>query len=624
MWSAATYAELFMNRFRIMFWVGLLMAVGAVPPTFAAAAPPDPASVVKMTAVWRTPRAHAGGDNVLAVVLDIEPGWHINSDEANVVRGGDFQPISTVLTITAVGGLLAETPRFPKPTLVKVEFASGAVAVFAGQTVIYLPVHVPPAAPAGSVDVKLALKYQACDEKTCLQPTTIHATTRLEVVPAGEDLGATDAALFSQYQATPDLVRFSVFGWEFSLDPSGAGGLALMFLVAAVGGLLLNFTPCVLPVIPLKILSLSRAADTRGRCLALGVAMSIGVIAFWIALGSAVGSLALLKSTNELFQHPWFTVAVGCVIAVMAVGMCGLFAVRLPQWVYKINPGRDTLTGSAGFGVMTAVLSTPCTAPFMGAAAAWAAKQRPGVTLTVFAAIGLGMALPYLVLSAFPVLVKRMPRAGPASVLIKELMGLLMLAAAAYFIGTGVVGWTTTPPDPPTRAYWWVVMVFVAAAGLWLTWRTLKITSSAARRSLYAGTGVLLVAGAAWGGVRFTDRGPIQWVYYTPQRLAAAQATGKVVVLEFTAEWCLNCKALEEVVLRDRRVVAALHRPNVMPMKVDLTGNNEAGNQRLLEAGRNSIPWLEVLRPDGTVQFASEAYKPVQVVQAIERALSPR
>jgi thiol:disulfide interchange protein len=618
-----------MKSFGIAILAGWVLVIGAVRMASAALQPPDPESVVKMETAWRTPRVHPGGDNVLAVVLQIEPGWHINPDEPQVVKGTDFKPIPTVLTVTADGGLLAETPRFPKPTPVKVAFAASPIAVFSGRTVVYVPVRLSPAAPVGPLEVKLALSYQTCDDKNCLFPTTINATTRLEIVPAGQDLGPTDSTLFSQFQSAPGLVRFSVFRWEFQIDPSGLSGMLLIGLAAVVGGLLLNFTPCVLPVVPLKILALSRASGSRGRCLALGVAMSAGVIGFWVVLGAAVGSLALLRSTielrsaNELFQYPWFTIGVGTGIAVMAVGMCGVFSLRLPQWVYTLNPSRDTLIGSAGFGVMTAVLSTPCTAPFMGAAAAWAATQRPGVSLAVFAAIGLGMALPYLVLAAFPVLVRRVPRSGPGSVLIKELMGLLMLAAAAYFIGTGIVGWTTTPPDPPAVGYWWVVMALVAVAGAWLAIRARRIVASPWRRGLWITVGALVIVGAALVGRRFTDRGPIDWVYYTPQRLAEAKVQKKVVVMEFTAQWCLNCKALEEGVLRTSRVVEAFSRPDVVPVKVDLTSKkNNEGNRKLRESGRITIPWLVVFRRDGSVQWSSEAYTAEQVVEAINRAVA--
>src|SRR5262249_33465558 len=154
-------------------------------------------------------------------------------------------------------------------------------------------------------------------------------------------------------------------------------------------------------------------------------------------------------------------------------------------------------------------------------------------TLSTFAAIGVGMALPYLILSAFPVLVRRMPRTGPASELIKQVMGLLMLAAAAYFLGTGLAGLLATPPDPPTDAYWWAVALFIAAGGIWLAWRTLQISKKAGSRIVFAAMGALLVLIGASIGMRFTRGSPIKWVYYTPERLETARKENKAVVLEF-------------------------------------------------------------------------------------------
>jgi thiol:disulfide interchange protein DsbD len=239
-------------------------------------------------------------------------------------------------------------------------------------------------------------------------------------------------------------------------------------MTAALGGMLLNFTPCVLPLIPIKIISLSHVAQNRRQCFLLGLAMFLGVLVFWLILGMLIALVSGFSATNQLFQYPAFTIIVGIIIGVMASGMFGFFAMRLPNFIYMINPEQDTLHGSFGLGILAAILSTPCTAPFMGAAAAWAATQPASTTLATFAAIGIGMALPYLVLSASPALVEKMPKAGPASVLIKEVMGLFMLAAAAYFIGVGLTTIFSAPPNPPSRLYWWPVMLFSLAAGGWL------------------------------------------------------------------------------------------------------------------------------------------------------------
>src|SRR5688572_3719362 len=215
----------------------------------------------------------------------------------------------------------------------------------------------------------------------------------------------------------------------------------------------------------------------------------------------------------------------------MAIGMCGLFSIRLPQWTYLINPSHESAGGSFVFGIMTAVLSTPCTAPFMGAAAAWSATQTPLITLSTFAAIGIGMALPYLLLSAFPSLVNRVPRAGPASELIKQVMGLLMLAAGAYFLGTGFAAVLAKPPDPPSQAYWWLVALLIVAAGVWLAWRSYRFASRLRQRIIFAAVGLIIAVVGAAIGVRFTQTSPINWIYYTPERLAEAQRQHKVVVI---------------------------------------------------------------------------------------------
>jgi thiol:disulfide interchange protein len=337
-------------------------------------------------------------------------------------------------------------------------------------------------------------------------------------------------------------------------------------------------------------------------------------------LAIAISTISGFNTANKLFQYPAFTITVGLIICIMAVGMSGFFSLGLPSWVYRVNPSQESVGGAFLFGVMTAVLSTPCTAPFMGAAAAWAATQSPAITIATFVAIGSGMALPYLLLSAFPALVNRMPRSGPASDLIKQVMGVLLLAAGAYFVGTGVAGLFAKPPDPPSQAYWWAVGAFITVAGAWLAWRTVYLSRLMTNRLIFCGVGVLLLVAGMSVAIRFTRGSPIRWIYYTPERLAAAQTQKKIVVLDFTAAWCLNCHALEQGVLHDKRVVALLNTTNVAPIKIDVTGNNPAGSRKLLEVGRLTIPYLVVYAPDGRKVFSSDAYTVDQVIAAVESA----
>ena len=304
----------------------------------------------------------------------------------------------------------------------------------------------------------------------------------------------------------------------------------------------------------------------------------------------------------------------------MAVGMCGLFSVRLPGFIYMINPRQDSLHGSFGLGILTAILSTPCTAPFMGAAAAWAATQHPVTTITTFAFIGSGMAMPYLILSASPGLVKKMPKTGPASELIKQVMGLFMLAAAAYFIGSGLSALLSNPPDPPGKVYWWGVMAFCAAAGVWLAYRTVRIASGKGQRVFFAAIGILMIVMSVIGGLRLTDKGPIDWIYYTPERFNEVVKQRKIVVLDFTAEWCLNCKALEHGVLNTRKITNLFASNDIVTIKVDITGKNPVGKAKLRQVGSLTIPLLVIYSPMGDVVFKSDFYTADQIISAVKKA----
>ena len=577
---------------------------------------------VMLRATWSAEAARPGDHLVMAVIADVEEGWHINPDAAQSFSVDDFDPLPTVVTVKAPPELVTlETPIFPAPHPVEVEFSSSALMSLDGEVVIFVGVKVSEQAEVGeAISFDVSMFYQTCNDRQCLEPATIETDVTLEIVAPGTAVAKQNEDLFASYGSAASAVGFDLFGLRFAIDASSSMGLILLLLVAMLGGVLLNFTPCVLPVIPIKIMSLSKVAGHRSRCLALGTSMAAGVVGFWLGLGVLISAVSGFTATNQLFQYPAFTISIGVVIGALAIGMCGLFSVRLPNFVYGITPKQETHGGSFGLGIMTAVLSTPCTAPFMGAAAAWAAGQAPVTTLATFTAIGLGMALPYLVLAAFPALVKAMPQTGPASVLIKQVMGLFLLAAAAYFVGTGLSGLLVTPPDPPSRLHWWPVMILCAIAGGWMAWRALRITPSLGRRTVFGVLGVVVVVASAFGGASLTGKGPVDWVYYTEERFQAALADDKVVVMDFTAEWCLNCKALEHSVLYSDDVVQLMNADDVVPMKVDITGNNPAGKQKLNDVKSLTIPLLVIFDSNGNQVFRSDAYTIDNVVDAITKA----
>lgn len=609
---------------------------------------------------WLHDTAQPNGQNVLAVVFDVMPGWHIYSDEAQ--RVGTFEPIYTTIKVTSDDPRLKfGDPQFPKAESYPVGGMSDPVAVYQGRVVVYLPVVVSGDAEPGQADVTLEINYQACDDHTCDFPQMVTQTGSCKVAAAGEAASPPDAsglfdgfdpAVFAQLSqpqgassqesgpaadagantaantAPPSTAGQEDGGVDFLLfkvDPSNTGGFILLLIMSAIGGALLNFTPCVLPVIPIKILGLAQTAGNRKKTLALGSVMALGVVTFWLGLGSTIAAVSDFTASNQLFQYPWFSITVGVVIAVLAVGMCGLFAIQLPNFVYKVSPKHDSYPGAFGFGIMTAVLSTPCTAPLMGAAAAWAATQKPDVTLMTFAAIGIGMALPYFILSANPKLVDWLPRTGPGSELLKQVMGLLMLAAAVFFIGAGISGMMTDGTEAAPKGHWWVVAAFIAAAGIWLMIRVFKATPSPIKRGVFVGLGLATISISVLVGVSMTAENntkdaPIDWVYYTPERFEQALAEGHVVLLDFTADWCANCHLLEHTVLNTQAVTDMLDGKDYVAMKVDLTGGYPDGKLKLKETGSVTIPWLVIFTPDGQAVFKANWYTAAQITDALTQA----
>lgn len=590
---------------------------------------------VRVRAVWLESFARPGGQDVLAVVFDVIDDWHIASDEAQAVAG-EFTPYFTKVTVKTDDPRLTFGPaQFPKAHRLKVGGLPEPFAVFDGRVVVYLPVLVAADAEPAKVGVEVEVDYQACDDMTCDFPVNVRVSAALDVVAVDAivESGSGSAGLFEGFDpavfetmgvaagdgpATGDAPSGKVNFLIVEVDPTGPAGFALLLLLAAVGGALLNFTPCVLPVIPIKILGLAQTAGNRRKTLALGSMMAAGVVSFWLVLGVAIAGVSGFTASNQLFQYPAFSITVGVIIAIMAVGMCGLFAVRLPNFVYSISPKHDSYAGSFGFGVMTAVLSTPCTAPMMGAAAAWAATQNPGSTLATFTAIGVGMALPYLILSANPKLVDRLPRSGPGSELLKQIMGLLMLAAGAFFVGAGISGLLSDGTEAAPKGHWWAVGALVAVAGVWLIGRVFPATRSPVKRGVFVVLGLVLIAVGGLGANAMTQRDT--WVYYTPQRFERALAEGNVVLLDFTADWCANCHLLELTVLDTDEVSGMLRSAGVVAMKVDLTGGYPDGKLKLKQTGSVTIPYLVIYAPDGREVFKANWYTATQIIDALTQA----
>jgi thiol:disulfide interchange protein len=263
---------------------------------------------------------------------------------------------------------------------------------------------------------------------------------------------------------------------------------------------------------------------------------------------------------------------------------------------------------------------------------AGSATMPAALVMTIFIFLGVGMALPYLVLAIFPKMVERIPRTGPASDLVKQVMGLMMLAAAAYFLGTSVIsfgadrGWVF--PWWGKAVHWWAIGLVGVGTGLWLMARTFSITKRSGMRLTFAILGIFFAfsgSAIAYNQTTHLHENYVHniWQAYTPESLESALSQGNVVVLDFTAEWCLNCKTLEAVVLNKEPVKPLLLSEGVVPMVADVTGNSAPGWEKIKELDQVGIPLLAVFSPGHSEPiWMSNAYSGSEVAMAIDDAKS--
>lgn len=635
-----------------------------------------------MVAIQAKPSAFQvapGGQLAIAVVLDhgnVLHSWP-SADQDVLPESFSFAIRTEVKLADRPAAVVGVGPvQWPEPHPAAVPNISGEgpdtieVPTYSGRAVAYLPLLIDPAAAAGTIEIPVLVRLQACDDRQCYMPQEETHTVRVEVAasPAApavdNDFRAFDASVFAEsaaWRGDPGEPQGAAVEPQQEPTDASAGGVKFLglftvprpdspaFLPVFVGfgliaGFVLNLTPCVLPVIPIKIMTLTKhAGGDRRRTLVLGAWMFLGVVAFWTALAIPVLGVKGFADPSVIFGIWWVTAGIGALIFLMAFGLMGFFQISLPQGAYMVNPQADTPSGSFLFGVMTAVLGLPCFGFVIGALLPQAVAADWSVVVALFLSLGVGMGGPYFLLALRPDLLKRVPKTGPASDLVKQVMALLLMAAGAYFIGAGLIVLVTDFPYMGRVLHWWAVAGFVAAAGGWLVYRSARITRKPLAPAVFGVLSLGLAAGAVWWAAEATTERRVAWQAaeearqrqgesgaafatgiwndFSPQVLEAALATDKVVVLDFTAEWCLNCKALERAVLNADPVKPVLMSDGVIAVKADLSSRSSPGWAALSDLGQTGIPTLAVFGPglrDGP--WIANAYSSGQVMDAITRA----
>lgn len=420
------------------------------------------------------------------------------------------------------------------------------------------------------------------------------------------------------------------------LPAAQPASLPMMLLAAFAGGLLLNVMPCVLPVLTLKLYGLVAhghhgAAERRNAGLAYtaGILASFGVLAAVVLLLQAtIGGVGW----GFQFQYPGYVAVLATIVFAFGLSMFGVFEIPAVGADTAANASeKGGLGGHFATGVFATLLGTPCSAPFLGPAVGFAFSQPAWVVVLFFAVIGLGLAAPFLLVAWVPALFRFMPQPGPWMETFKHLMGFTLMATTVWLVSV------LTAQIGTDRAIGFLAFLVFVGVGCWVFGRWGGVAESLGRQGAALLAGGVVAAGGAWlfldlemAAAETCDDGTVAadldfsedvpWQPFSEQRVAAL--AGKPVFIDFTAEWCLTCKANEKTILDTADVRDAMARNGVVPLKADWTRRDPVITAWLARYGRAGVPFYLVIPADpGAAPIPlPEVISRDMVVQALDKA----
>jgi suppressor for copper-sensitivity B len=378
--------------------------------------------------------------------------------------------------------------------------------------------------------------------------------------------------------------------------------LASTIALAWLGGLILNLMPCVLPVLSLKLLGVVGHGGGERGAIRRGFLASAAGVVFSVML-LAAGTIAVKSAGHAVgwgiqFQEPAFLTALALLCVFFAANLWGLYEIRLPGFLSDSLAGRgahsgQSLIGSFLTGAFATVLATPCSAPFLGTALGFALSRGPGEILAIFAALGLGLATPYLLVAAYPSLARLLPRPGRWMIALKAVLGALLAGTALWLVtvAADALGWRAA------------LAVGAALAAIPLVFLARRWWPDHTRRSGIAALLALVILAFALPAKLppgSAARAPAQggdWRPFARAEIPGLVAQGRVVFVDVTADWCITCKANKALVLDRPPVADLLARPNVVRMLADWTRPSDEIASYLASFGRYGIPFNVVYGP---------------------------
>jgi suppressor for copper-sensitivity B len=594
----------------------------------------------------------------LEITATPPPTGHIY---ARADRDNKPGPKPALFAIETASGLLPHRPQTDAPTKTENSPYFGALMYHDAPVTWKVRFDVPQSAKPGDYPIAGLMGYMSCQfeegKSTCERPSAVRFAGMLKVGDqASSSAAPISFAAFENYRKVADAAAFfadtfdrqsstplpavpapaahldsktpvlrSTDQYELSrvvLDTSNSGSLSYYIALAFVGGLVLNLMPCVLPVIGLKVMSfVEQTGKSRGHALVLNLWFAAGIVSVFLLLGLLAVTLGL--SWGAQFGSTTFNVVIAAIVFAMALSLLGVWEVPIPGFFGSgsVNSAaaKEGPIGAYLKGVITTVLATPCTAPFMASAIAWAVTQTVPPTLAVFVTLGLGMASPYVLVGVFPELLRFLPKPGAWMETFKQISGFVLLATVVF-----ILSFIDTLAVVPTLA-----LLLGIAVACWLVARTPLTAEFGDRVKSWAigGSIVALFAVVAFGGLYRLAIAPsdMAWQPFSLEKLKqVAVDEGHTVIVDFSAEWCLNCKFFEKTVLHTKPVEQAIANSGAVTMYGDYTKYPPEIDETIKALHANGVPVIAIFPGDAPYEpiVFRGGYTREKLIAALDRAKS--
>jgi thiol:disulfide interchange protein DsbD len=534
------------------------------------------------------PLAPSGTSNLL-IDATIMPGWHINS---NHPLSDEY--IATLVRIDAPRSINAGPVQYPKAEEVELQFSGGdKLSVFSGFLMLSIPISASREfKPAPGQNVTVSIDYQACDNLQCLRPTSVTSTVPLASLQVAASAGvSTGKAAAGTIDGGSRSSQTGVFD-----DIFAHRGWVVGFLAVLLGGLALNLTPCVYPLIGVTIAYFGNQGGGPRRVFILAILYVLGIALMFSAVGVVVALSGGLF--GAIMQNPVVLAILATMMIGLALSSFGLFSLQPPQWLMnRAGVARPGYAGAILMGLGMGVVAAPCIGPIvLGLLLMVERSESPVFGFALFFTLAVGLGLPYIVLAMAAGSIRQLPRSGEWLAWVEQLFGFILIGLAIYFLDPVVPGHLMIRALP----------FYGAGAGLWLGFGTRAGRQWQPFLVFRSIVGIAAVVALVYFAVARSSTKTLTFQPFDSMALASASETRKPVLIDFAADWCIPCREMEHSTFVNPKVVNEASR--FVRMRADLTRQDKINQQLMSKFRIQGVPTTVMIDSSGRVQVQKVGY----------------